>query len=131
MAGPRIPTDVKQNAFIEANGYAREVVEKTFRLSPKSIGIAAIFGVAVPFLIYKGIVMEFVRTPRPHAPSPPLRPVHAIPPWFLNPSSSIRIPRLAQLPPLARVTGSGFRVWGLGFRVWGLGYLAKGGGLGK
>eukprot|EP00740_Mantoniella_antarctica_P024962 CAMPEP_0198678486 /NCGR_PEP_ID=MMETSP1468-20131203/953_1 /TAXON_ID=1461545 /ORGANISM="Mantoniella sp, Strain CCMP1436" /LENGTH=77 /DNA_ID=CAMNT_0044415921 /DNA_START=60 /DNA_END=293 /DNA_ORIENTATION=- len=59
MAGPRIPTDVKQNAFIEANGYAREVVEKTFRLSPKSIGIAAIFGVAVPFLIYKGIVMEF------------------------------------------------------------------------
>jgi hypothetical protein len=63
MAGPRIPTDVKQNAFIEANGFAREVVEKTFRFTPKNIGLFAIFGVAVPVLIYKGCVSEFVRPP--------------------------------------------------------------------
>ncbi|ACO62557.1 predicted protein [Micromonas commoda] len=59
MAGPRIPTDVKPNKFVEANGYAREVVENTFRFSLKNLGKFAIFGIAVPVLIYKGCVQEF------------------------------------------------------------------------
>ena len=63
MAGPRIPTDVKPNQFVEANGYAREVVERTFRFSPKNLGKFAIFGIAVPALIYKGCVQEFVSAP--------------------------------------------------------------------
>eukprot|EP00227_Mantoniella_beaufortii_P021575 CAMPEP_0197591452 /NCGR_PEP_ID=MMETSP1326-20131121/13308_1 /TAXON_ID=1155430 /ORGANISM="Genus nov. species nov., Strain RCC2288" /LENGTH=75 /DNA_ID=CAMNT_0043156917 /DNA_START=58 /DNA_END=285 /DNA_ORIENTATION=- len=57
--GPRIPTDVHANKFIEANGYAREVVEKTFRFTPRNLGIFAIFGIAVPMLIYKGTVAEY------------------------------------------------------------------------
>lgn len=64
MAGPRIPTDVKPNQFVEANGYAREVVERTFRFSPKNLGKFAIFGIAVPALIYKGCVQEFVSAPQ-------------------------------------------------------------------
>ena len=65
MAGPRIPTDVKPNKFVEANGYAREVVENTFRFSLKNLGKFAIFGIAVPVLIYKGCVQEFVSAPPP------------------------------------------------------------------
>ena len=53
-------TDVKQNVFIEAHGTAREVVEKSFRFTPRTLGIIGIFGVAVPMLIYKGCVAEFV-----------------------------------------------------------------------
>lgn len=59
MAGPRTPTDVMPNKFVEANGYAREVVERTFRFSPKNLGIFAVFGIAVPVIIYKGCVAEF------------------------------------------------------------------------
>ena len=74
MAGPRIPTDVKPNQFVEANGYAREVVERTFRFSPKNLGKFAIFGIAVPALIYKGCVQEFVSAP-PSRMVPPGSPI--------------------------------------------------------
>ena len=74
MAGPRIPTDVKPNQFVEANGYAREVVERTFRFSPKNLGKFAIFGIAVPALIYKGCVQEFVSAP-PSRMCPPGSPI--------------------------------------------------------
>lgn len=70
MAGPRTPTDVMPNKFVEANGYAREVVERTFRFSPKNLGIFAVFGIAVPVIIYKGCVAEFVSA----SPEPQPRP---------------------------------------------------------
>ena len=60
-AGPRTPTDVIPNKFVEANGAAREVLEKGFRFTPRNLGIFAVFGIAVPVLIYKGCVNEFVR----------------------------------------------------------------------
>ena len=60
-AGPRTPTDVIPNKFVEANGAAREVLEKGFRFTPRNLGIFAVFGIAVPVLIYKGCVDEFVR----------------------------------------------------------------------
>ena len=61
MAGPRNPTDVNPNAFVESNAFAREVVERGFRFSPRNLGLFAVFGVAVPVLIYKTCVNEFVR----------------------------------------------------------------------
>tara|TARA_B100001758_G_scaffold172418_1_gene149414 strand:- start:216 stop:620 length:405 start_codon:yes stop_codon:yes gene_type:complete len=60
MAGSD-PTGVKPNAFVEANGLAREVIERRFRLSPRTIGLFAAFGVFVPALIYRGAVKDFVR----------------------------------------------------------------------
>ena len=60
-AGPRPPTDVIPNKFVAANGAAREVLEKGFRFTPRNLGIFAVFGIAVPVLIYKGCVDEFVR----------------------------------------------------------------------
>ena len=52
---------MKPNAFVEANGLAREVIERRFRLSPRTIGLFAAFGVFVPALIYRGAVKDFVR----------------------------------------------------------------------
>jgi hypothetical protein len=49
------------NKFVEANGAAREVLEKGFRFTPRNLGIFAVFGIAVPVIIYKGCVNEFVR----------------------------------------------------------------------
>jgi hypothetical protein len=60
MAGSD-PTGVKPNAFVEANGVARELIERRFRLSPRTIGLFAVFGVFVPTLIYRGAVKDFVR----------------------------------------------------------------------
>jgi len=58
MAGAD-PTSVKPNQFVELHGHAREVVERTFRFSPRTVGVIAIFGVGVPYLLYKGCVNEF------------------------------------------------------------------------
>ena len=52
------------NKFVEANGAAREVLEKGFRFTPRNLGIFAVFGIAVPVIIYKGCVNEFVRARR-------------------------------------------------------------------
>jgi hypothetical protein len=61
--GPKLPTDVRPNQFVEANAYAREVVERGFRFSPKNLGVIAIFGAIIPWCMYKGITNEFVRAP--------------------------------------------------------------------
>ena len=58
MAGAD-PTGLKPNAFIEANGAARETIERAFRLTPRTIGLFAVFGVFVPALIYRGAVSGF------------------------------------------------------------------------
>lgn len=59
MAG-NDPTGVKQNAFIESNGLARELIERRFRLTPRTIGAFAVFGIFVPTMIYRGAVKDFV-----------------------------------------------------------------------
>ena len=78
VAGPRTPTDVMPNKFVEANGFAREVVERGFRFSPRNLGVFAVFGVAVPVLIYQGCVSEFVRARGdPENRTPPIVPIRA------------------------------------------------------
>ena len=57
--GAADPTSVKPNQFVELHGHAREVVEKSFRFTPRSLGVIAIFGVAVPYGLYKACVNEF------------------------------------------------------------------------
>ena len=64
------------NKFVEANGFAREVVERGFRFSPRNLGVFAVFGVAVPVLIYQGCVSEFVRARGdPENRTPPIVPI--------------------------------------------------------
>jgi hypothetical protein len=55
------PTGIHTNRFIESHGAAREVIERTFKFTPRSIGLIAVFGVFVPVLIYRGAVKDFVR----------------------------------------------------------------------
>lgn len=57
------------NPFVEAWGLRREHIEKTFRWTPRSLGIIALTGVVFPLWVYKISVSEFVRAPkRPGAP---------------------------------------------------------------
>ncbi|KAI0524611.1 hypothetical protein KFK09_003988 [Dendrobium nobile] len=53
---------VNKNKFIEDWNHARENLELTFRWTRRNLAIAGFFGVAVPILVYKGIVNEFVRS---------------------------------------------------------------------
>jgi hypothetical protein len=52
------------NPFVEAWGFKREHIEKTFRFTPKALSIIALAGVVFPYFIYKTSVREFVRAPR-------------------------------------------------------------------
>lgn len=54
--------DVHKNKYVEDWGTARENLEKSFRFTRKNITLALIFGIAVPFITYKGITGEFVST---------------------------------------------------------------------
>ena len=56
------------NPFVEAWGLRRELVEKTFRWTPKSLGLIALSGVLLPLAIYKIGVAEFVRPRRSPCP---------------------------------------------------------------
>jgi hypothetical protein len=49
------------NPFVEAWGYKREHIEKTFRFTPKALGIIAVTGVLFPLWVYKVSIREFVR----------------------------------------------------------------------
>ena len=49
------------NPFVEAWGYKREHIEKTFRFTPKTLTAIALGGVLFPLLIYKVQIREFVR----------------------------------------------------------------------
>jgi hypothetical protein len=57
--------EVNRNRWIEEWGADRENLELKFRFTRRSLAIIGIFGLAVPILVYKGIVREFVSTPRP------------------------------------------------------------------
>jgi len=48
------------NPFVEAWATKREHIEKTFRWTPKSLGLIALFGVGLPLWIYKTQIYEFV-----------------------------------------------------------------------
>ena len=54
--------DVHKNKYVEDWGTARENLEKSFRFTRKNVTLALIFGIAVPFITYKGITGEFVST---------------------------------------------------------------------
>ncbi|KAG6484743.1 uncharacterized protein LOC122012168 [Zingiber officinale] len=51
--------EVNKNKFIEDWRTARENLELNFRWTRRNIAIAGLFGIAVPILLYKGIVREF------------------------------------------------------------------------
>lgn len=55
--------EANKNRFIEEWGSARETLEQNFRWSRRNLALVGIFGLAVPFFVYKGIVREFVRFP--------------------------------------------------------------------
>ncbi|KAM3198726.1 hypothetical protein P3L10_034534 [Capsicum annuum] len=53
--------EYNKNKWIEEWGAARENLEHNFRWSRRNLAIVGIFGIAVPVLIYKGIVKEFIQ----------------------------------------------------------------------
>jgi hypothetical protein len=52
--------EANKNKFIEDWGTARENLEHNFRWSRRNLLLVGIFGFAVPVLVYKGILKEFV-----------------------------------------------------------------------
>ncbi|XP_060213224.1 uncharacterized protein LOC132640599 isoform X3 [Lycium barbarum] len=51
--------EYNKNKWIEEWGASRENLEYNFRWSRRNLAIVGIFGIAIPVLIYKGIVKEF------------------------------------------------------------------------
>ncbi|CAK9219389.1 unnamed protein product [Sphagnum troendelagicum] len=51
--------EVHKNRYVEDWGTARENLEKTFRFNRRTLTLAIIFGIAVPYVTYRGIVAEF------------------------------------------------------------------------
>jgi len=51
--------EVQKNKYIEEWGTARENLEKNFRWSRRNLALCGIFGLFVPYLIYKGAVKDF------------------------------------------------------------------------
>ncbi|KAH0669941.1 hypothetical protein KY290_025355 [Solanum tuberosum] len=54
--------EYNKNKWIEEWGAARENLELNFRWSRRNLALVGIFGIAIPVLVYKGIVKEFVST---------------------------------------------------------------------
>ncbi|XWS73084.1 hypothetical protein CRYUN_Cryun02cG0095400 [Craigia yunnanensis] len=48
-----------KNRFIEDWSSARENLEHNFRWTRRNFALVGIFGIAIPILVYKGIVREF------------------------------------------------------------------------
>lgn len=59
--------EVNKNKFLEEWVTGRENLEYNFRWTRRNLAIVGIFGIAVPVLLYKGIVREFVREPNPNS----------------------------------------------------------------
>uniref|UniRef100_I1NRF7 Uncharacterized protein n=1 Tax=Oryza glaberrima TaxID=4538 RepID=I1NRF7_ORYGL len=53
--------EVHKNRWIEEWNAGRENLEFNFRWTRRSLAVVGLFGLAVPILVYKGIVREFVR----------------------------------------------------------------------
>lgn len=52
--------EANKNKFIEEWGSVRENIEHNFRWTRRNFALVGIFGVALPYLVYKGVVREFV-----------------------------------------------------------------------
>lgn len=53
--------ETNKNRWIEDWATSRENLEHHFRWTRRNLALVGIFGVAVPVLVYKGIIKEFVR----------------------------------------------------------------------
>ncbi|KAK4793131.1 hypothetical protein SAY86_023566 [Trapa natans] len=51
--------EAHKNRFIEDWSTARENLEHNFRWTRRNLALVGIFGIAIPVLVYKGIVREF------------------------------------------------------------------------
>ncbi|CAO1945883.1 unnamed protein product, partial [Urochloa humidicola] len=51
--------EVHKNRWIEEWNAGRENLEFNFRWARRSLAVVGLFGIAVPILVYKGIVREF------------------------------------------------------------------------
>uniref|UniRef100_A0A453FIF7 Uncharacterized protein n=1 Tax=Aegilops tauschii subsp. strangulata TaxID=200361 RepID=A0A453FIF7_AEGTS len=51
--------EVNKNRWIEEWNAGRENLELNFRFTRRSLAVIGLFGLAVPILVYKGIVREF------------------------------------------------------------------------
>lgn len=52
--------EVNKNKFIEDWNAGRENLELNFRFTRRNLALIGIFGIAVPMLLYRGIVKDFV-----------------------------------------------------------------------
>ncbi|TMW83046.1 hypothetical protein EJD97_003151 [Solanum chilense] len=52
--------EYNKNKWIEEWGAARENLELNFRWTRRNLALVGIFGIAIPVLVYKGIVKEFL-----------------------------------------------------------------------
>lgn len=52
--------EANKNRFIEDWSSARENLEHNFRWTRRNFALVGLFGIAIPVLVYKGIVREFV-----------------------------------------------------------------------
>ena len=52
--------EANKNRFIEEWGSARENLEHNFRWTRRNFFLVGLFGIAIPVLVYKGVVSEFV-----------------------------------------------------------------------
>ncbi|EEC71434.1 hypothetical protein OsI_03632 [Oryza sativa Indica Group] len=53
--------EVHKNRWIEEWNAGRENLEFNFRWTRRSLAVVGLFGLAVPILVYKGIVREFIQ----------------------------------------------------------------------
>ncbi|GMQ06773.1 hypothetical protein CsSME_00051224 [Camellia sinensis var. sinensis] len=51
--------ETNKNRFIEEWGSARENLELNFRWTRRNFALVGLFGIAIPILVYKGIVRDF------------------------------------------------------------------------
>ncbi|KAL6521286.1 hypothetical protein OROGR_017855 [Orobanche gracilis] len=52
--------ETNKNRWVEEWSTARENLEFNFRWNRRNFALVGIFGIAVPLLVYKGIVREFL-----------------------------------------------------------------------
>ncbi|CAF2096371.1 unnamed protein product [Brassica napus] len=52
--------ETNKNKFIEDWGSARENLEHNFRWTRRNFALTGIFGIALPILVYKGVVKDFI-----------------------------------------------------------------------
>ncbi|CAM8954081.1 unnamed protein product [Rhodiola kirilowii] len=64
--------EANKNKFIDDCGSARENLEHNFRWTRRNFALIGIFGIALPVLVYSGIIREFVSPPLTRLPTVPI-----------------------------------------------------------